>query len=228
MTFPSPRYAFHPLWPQKLGFVTMLGLVAKPLARLIGIGDDFTLMSARKRTTLYREGKSVLDQNVPGHFVEIGVHRGGSAVILAGLIEKQPKRRLHLFDRWGDLPEPSKEDGFRQQEYAKDNIPEKLQELVNNDPLVATKLVLEKELGFQHAQYHQGWYDDTLPEYSDGPIAFASIDCDYYDSVVLSLDFVKRHASPGCRIVLDDYDHWPGAKQANSLRANEFLRKAGE
>ncbi len=223
MELPSPRYAFHPWLPQRLGFVPLLGITAKRLAKLIRIGDDYTLMSARKRTTLYREGQGVLHDGVPGAFVEIGVHRGGSSIILAGLIDADAGRSLHLFDRWGDLPEPSLEDGLKKTEYSRNNIPEKLEALKVDDPLVATKKVLEQNLGFRRAEYHQGWYDDTLPNYNGGPIAFASIDCDYYDSVVLALDFVKRHASPDCRIVLDDYDDWPGAKQAG----DEFVARNG-
>lgn len=218
MLRPSARYAFHPWLPQRLGFRRLLAVTAPDLADLIAMGDAYTLMTARNRTTIYREARAVVAEGIPGDFVEIGVHRGGSAALLAGLLRDQADRDLHLFDRWGDLPEPTVEDGHRQQEYAHANIPHKLAQLAEDNPLIATRELIEGRLGFHRARYWQGWYDETFTSFEGGPIAFASIDCDYYESVKLSLDFVASRASKGCRIVLDDYDDWPGARAA----ADEF------
>lgn len=212
----SPKYAFHPLMPMKLGYLQLLRLVNPRLAALLDVTDPFTLMSARKRTTLYREGLRVLRAGVPGAFVEIGVHRGGSAAVLAHVIKDEHGRALHLFDRWGDLPEPTEQDGYRGEQYAKDAIRDKLVELEVDSPLEAAREVVEEIVGLpaDRVHYHQGWYDSTLAQYDGGPIAFASIDCDYYESVKLALWVVERHASVGTVMVLDDYATWPGTRTA--------------
>lgn len=220
---PAFRYALHPILPQRLGFRTLLAVTEPELTRLLRIGDGYTLMSARNRTTLYREARAVLEAGVPGDFVEIGVHRGGSAAVLAGALAHETGRRLHLYDRWGDLPEPSVEDGIKQTEYARANIAEKLAELEGSAPFHATREIIEQKLGFERAVYWPGWYDETFARYDGAPIAFASVDCDYYNSVAQALRFVRTHAAPGCRIVLDDYGTWPGARQA----ADEFAAEAG-
>jgi hypothetical protein len=213
---PAPALAFHPYFPEKLGYSKLLGLMQPELAHLLAAVKPFALMSRRNLTTLFREAKETLRRNVSGCFVEIGVHRGGSAAVLAHLLLDQPDRHLHLFDRWGDLPEPTEEDGYRADEYRKAAIGEKLAKLVDDPPLEATREVLEEVIQFPTSRlhYHTGWYNETLPDYPGGPIAFASIDCDYYESMKLALAFVDRHASPGATIIADDYTAWPGTKKA--------------
>jgi hypothetical protein len=220
--FPSLRYGLHPVLPTRLGFRRVLGLTNPPLARVLTETDAFTLVPARPRVTLARAAQKVLDESVPGDFVEFGVHHGGTAGVLASML-KGSDRRLHLFDRWGDLPEPTEEDGIQHQRYARANIPEKLKDLVDRPPLASTKELIERQLKFGNVRYYQGWYEDTLPTYEGRPIAFANVDCDYYNSVKLVLDFIRDHASPGCVIYIDDYGEWPGARKAT----DEFCRAHG-
>lgn len=212
----SWSYALHPVLPQKLGFRMLLKATNPELHRLLRDTDRYTLQSGRNRTTLFREGKRILEAGIPGEFVEIGVHTGGSAGVLAHLLRDSPDRNLHLFDRWGDLPEPTIEDGARQLQYAKANIPDKLARLRNEPPLEKARKLLEGRLRFppQRIQYYQGWYRDTLKTFGGTRIAFASIDCDYYESVKLSLEFVQQFVVCGTTLVVDDYGTWPGAKQA--------------
>lgn len=213
---PALLLAGHPYFPERLGYMRLLGLVRPDVARLVRTTKPFTLMSARNLTTLYREGQRVLRAGIEGDFVEIGVHRGGSAGVLASLIKRFDGRHLHLFDRWGDLPEPTERDGNRYEEYRKDRIADKLADLRDNPPLVAAKQLIEELMGFssRRLHYYPGWYSETLAQYAGGPIAFASLDCDYYESVKLALDFIDRHAAPSATVVADDYGSWPGAKMA--------------
>lgn len=225
MLTPNLRYALHPILPRKMGFLKLLSQMQPTLARLIEISNPYTLVSARNRVSLYRLAEQTMLNGIAGDFVEIGVHRGGSAAILAGLLKEcDPKghRTLHLFDRWGDLPDTTVEDGFRAEQYARANIPDKLAKLAADSPLESTREVILERVGFDRVEFHQGWYEDTFPNYNGGPIAFATVDCDYYKSVALTLDFIKEHAAPGCCVVIDDYDPWPGAKKATDEFATRW------
>jgi O-methyltransferase len=211
---PSLKYALHPYLPERLGFRSALRLLNPEAANLLDQTDKNTLLISRSRITLLREGKDVLRREVPGDFVEFGVHKGGSAAVLASVIKDEPERQLHLFDRWGDLPEPTDEDGFRKEQYTKSKIPEKLAALKGS--LDDTKHIVEDVIGFpkERTHYYQGWYDDTLKLYPGRSIAFASIDCDYYESVKAVLAVCDQYASPGAALFVEDYGHWPGAKRA--------------
>jgi hypothetical protein len=225
---PSAALAGHPYMPERLGYQRLLRLLNPKLASLLRTTKPYTLMSGRNRTTLYREGQRVLRAGVPGAFVEIGVHRGGSAGVLAGLIKDLPERELHLFDRWGDLPHPTEEDGIRGEEYRKDRIADKLAWLREDPPLDRTRHLLEEVLDFprDRLHYYPGWYSDTFATYSGAPIAFASLDCDYYESMRDALEFVDRFASPDATIVADDYGGWPGARKAVDDWISATSRKA--
>jgi hypothetical protein len=213
---PAPLLAGHPYFPVRLGYMQLLRIMRPELAKLLRTTQPYTLMSARNLTTLYREGRAVLRKRIAGDFVEIGVHRGGSAGMLAALIQNEADRHLHLFDRWGDLPEPTELDGHRYVEYRKDRLQHKLENLRENPPLEATQDLIEDVLGFpvERLHYYTGWYSETLRTYSGGPIAFASLDCDYYESVKLAMHFLDRNAAPAATVVADDYFGWPGAKAA--------------
>lgn len=211
---PSLRYALHPYLPERLGFRRALSMLNPEAAELLRVTDPHTIVVGRSRITLLRESRRVMKQGVPGDFVEFGVHTGGSAAVLADVIRNDPERQLHLFDRWGDLPDPTDEDGFRKDQYTKSKIPEKLAAL--KGVMDQARHAIEDVASFpkDRVHYYQGWYDDTLKDYPGRPIAFASIDCDYYESVKAVLELCDRYASPGAVFVSDDYGAWPGAKQA--------------
>ena len=215
-----PGIAFHPYLPERLGFSRLVGVLSPELDRVLRMTDRYTLAPRRNRVTLWREARRILDRGVAGDFIEIGVHRGGTAGVLAHVLKGQD-RMLHLFDRWGDLPEPTAKDGFRADEYRRDRIPEKLADLRDRPPLPDAKQLIHTDFGFPESstRYWEGWYSDTFPAYDGDRVAFASVDCDYYESVRDSLAFLTPLLAPGATIVLDDYSTWPGAKAA----ADEWL-----
>ena len=200
---PALRLAGHPYFPERLGFMRVLEFVRPDVARLLRTTKPYTLMSMRNLTTLYREGRRTLRAGIEGDFVEIGVHRGGSAGIFASLI-RQGETGTSIYSTAGAIfrnrPNAT---ANRYEEYRKDRIADKLADLRDNPPLAATKQLIEEVIGFprQRIHYYPGWYSGTLAEYSGGPIAFASLDCDYYESVKLALDLIERHAAPSATVV---------------------------
>jgi O-methyltransferase len=64
---------------------------------------------------------------------------------------------------------------------------------------------------------HPGLFADTLEP--TGPVAFAHIDCDWYEPVLLTLERIHPHLSPGGFVISDDYHDWEGARRA----VDEFM-----
>lgn len=62
-----------------------------------------------------------------------------------------------------------------------------------------------------------GLFQDTL--FLDTDVAFAHIDCDWYDSVRTCLDRIAPRVSPGGIMVFDDYSSYSGCRKA----VDEFL-----
>lgn len=61
-------------------------------------------------------------------------------------------------------------------------------------------------------QLIKGIYQDTLK--IELPVAFAHIDCDWYDSVLICLQQIEPHLVSGGLLVIDDYYTWSGCKKA--------------
>jgi len=71
---------------------------------------------------------------------------------------------------------------------------------------------------------HPGLFENTWSHYNGDSIAFAHIDCDWYEPVKFSLERVGARIPPGGVIVLDDYHDYGGCRAAT----DEFLVKHGE
>ena len=69
--------------------------------------SPFTLVSPDRCHVLYSLGMQSL-QTLDGQFFECGVYRGGTAMLLARLVNRRrrfPEVRLHLFDTFEGMPE---------------------------------------------------------------------------------------------------------------------------
>lgn len=225
----SLRFALHPYFPSRLGFERLLRMTHPELGRIIDATRHFSITPNRGRVTIYREALHVLKRGVEGDLAVIGASYGGSSAPLAMLLKDRPDRRLHLFDRWGDLPDPTPEDGFRAEQYRKDRIPEKLAKLRDQPPLDDCRHVMHDIVGLPESQvhYYQGWFDETLAEdgpYPGAPLAFVLVHCDYHESVRRALAFVDRYIVAGGAAIVNDYSFWPGSKKAT----DEFVATSGE
>jgi hypothetical protein len=65
-------------------------------------------------------------------------------------------------------------------------------------------------------QLRKGYFETTLPEFSDREFCFLHIDCDTYAGHKEVLEALYERIVPGGCIVFDDYNDnaWPGAKKA--------------
>jgi asparagine synthase (glutamine-hydrolysing) len=58
----------------------------------------------------------------------------------------------------------------------------------------------------------KGLFEDTLQV--NEPVAFAHIDSDWHDSVMICLQRIVPHLTVGGRLVIDDYFYWSGCRRA--------------
>jgi O-methyltransferase len=144
-----------------------------------------------------------------GDFVECGVFKGGTALILAQALKASSSHhRVHLFDAWQGMPSLREED-------AGTSIPEKF---FSDSSEKEVKRLL-KHCGLHaYTKIHKGWFTDTLSEVT-GPFSLVHIDCDLYAPVSECLSyFLPRMSSTGV-LVIDDYGepeerNFPGVQKA--------------
>lgn len=155
----------------------------------------------------YRLGKYIHDCNIDGDFVETGVYNGMSAAAIALALRDRSDSKIYLYDSWEGFPETTEEkDGKR----AANELAGKIK-----GDLGETKVKMIKT-GFNpdNIIYRVGWFKDTFNESKPEKIALLHIDCDFYDSVLSSLEtFYDRVTEKGL-IILDDFGAYPGCRKA--------------
>ena len=130
-----------------------------------------------------------------GDIVEVGVYRGGSAVVLHG-VAKARGYTLWLYDTFTGIPyaDPDKGDTHQVGDFS-DTSPD------------------EVGRACPGAVVTVGTFPDTLgPEPSR--VALAHIDCDQYAAIYGALDALAPRMVSGGVIILDDYGHLAGATRA--------------
>ena len=164
--------------------------------------------------------KRVEAANIPGIMVEAGVAMGGSAIVIAKT--KAPQRPLRLYDVFEMLPPPAANDDAKSHEVYQNFLAGKVSAAVDRnyvghakDLLAFTRDNMQRtgvdpealNIGFV-----KGLYEDTL--HVDEPVAFAHIDCDWYDSVKLCIERLADRMSAGGIMLFDDYHSFQGCRKA--------------
>lgn len=154
-----------------------------------------------------------------GDFIEMGVYRGGTALLLAQALREQASpARLHLLDAWQGMPRPSAEDGqpWIGQGYFADASE------------AAVRSALARQGLLDRCAIHAGWFERTLPSIR-GPFALAHVDCDYYAPVLFCLAHVLPRMALHGVVIVDDHGpvHPPdGAGPASFPGVAQAVREA--
>jgi asparagine synthase (glutamine-hydrolysing) len=167
---------------------------------------------------------------VAGDVIEAGVAAGGSAIVLASLA--RPRRRFAGFDVFGMIPPPGELDP--PEAHARHAIiREGHAEGIAGKPYYGYVDDLHGKVVAAFARHGipvdgrdvrlvRGLFGETMPAALPERIAFAHLDCDWYDPVLTVLRAVGPRLSPGGSIVLDDYGDYGGCRKA----VTEFLAEA--
>ena len=136
-----------------------------------------------------------LTRDVPGDMAELGVYKGGSALVLADLM---PQKTLHLFDTFSGLPHneewpynPKGHDLSKGRFYA--------------DVEDVIKLLIGRDTRFHIGRFsdvtNRPW-EHMLP---DKPFSFVHIDCDLYQSAKDAIHWFWPRMNVGGIMFFDDY-----------------------
>ena len=137
--------------------------------------------------------------SVPGDYAEVGVYRGGSARIIC---EAKGEKRLHLFDTFTGLPEPSEKDGgvFRRGQYC---CPRKEVERALRD--------------FDNVVIYEGVFPQTVGgvyPIQNTTFSFVNLDVDLFDATSAALRFFYPRLNSVGILISHDYSVLPGVRTA--------------
>jgi O-methyltransferase len=182
----------------------------------------YTMTSVERMYSLYGSVNYVLSRGLEGDFVECGVWRGGSAMLIAKMLCNRniTNRKIFLYDTFEGMPPPSDMDvTFNGQEA--DGL---LKASVNNKEVSVWCLAdlpdVKKNLsstGFPEANlvFIAGKVEDTLPtNLPTGKIALLRLDTDWYESTKHELNVLFPMLVENGVLIIDDYGHWQGCRKA--------------
>jgi len=181
--------------------------------------DPFTMTSLERRASLLGAVDHVVKHRIAGDIVECGVWRGGSMMLvaLALMARGDTARHLYLFDTFEGMSEPTEHDRALSGESARAQL-----ERTSRDHALWAVASLEDvqaniaSTGYPADKIHfvKGKVEDTIPATIAERIALLRLDTDWYESTKHELTHLYPRLSRNGVLIIDDYGHWQGARQA--------------
>ena len=191
----------------------------------------FTMTSLERLYSLYKSVEYLCASEIPGDLAECGVWRGGSCMMMALALLKQSDttRRILLFDTFDGHPQPDaerdidiwdnraidewqrREASGGRREWGFASIAETHANLISTG-YPSDRLVFVK-----------GMVESTVQEVRTERLALLRLDTDWYHSARAALHYLYPKLVPGGVLIIDDYGHYKGQRQA----VDEYFREIG-
>jgi len=158
-----------------------------------------TLLSDDRLQVLHQFAVAV--RHLPGEVSEVGVHRGGSVLLLAEVFASTSKA-LHLFDTFTGIPAQTEEIDLH---------------CAGDFADISLAAVRQLLAGYERLYFHPGVFPATLtPELETTSFCFVHVDVDIRRSVADSCAFFFPRLVPGGMLLFDDYGFpsCPGVRRA--------------
>jgi Macrocin-O-methyltransferase (TylF) len=184
------------------------------------VASRLTYLEPEALMLLRATAAAIERRNIPGVFIECGCALGGSAIVIASA--KRIERKFLIYDVFGTIPAPSTNDGA--DVHTRYNLIRSGQARgIGGDTYYGYRSDLIDEVARNFAEqgypieYNnialvKGLYQSSL--HVSEQVAFAHIDCDWYESVLICLTEIVPHLSAGGALVIDDYNFWSGCRRA--------------
>lgn len=172
-----------------------------------------TMVGVRRLENVRELAQRVIDEKVPGDFVETGVWRGGCCILLRGILAANAinDRRVYVADSFAGLPAP-KPHAFPQDVGLNLHLhPELAVSLEQVKDNFARYGLLDEQVVFV-----KGLFQETLFSLDAGPFALIRLDGDLYESTYVALEALYPKVSPGGFVIIDDYGAVPSCRAAVS------------
>lgn len=190
----------------------------------------YTMTSPERLFALIESVRYVSRCAIPGDIVECGVWRGGSmmAAALALLERGDASRTLHLLDTYEGMTAPTSRDVSVDGHDARELLEARRKS--EDDPVWAyaaldavKKAMLSTGYDPARIRFVAGRVEQTLPAAAPERIALLRLDTDWYESTRHELVHLYPRLVRGGVLIIDDYGHWKGARQA----VDEYIAQTG-
>lgn len=170
-----------------------------------------TMLGMRRLQHLRACVETILHEGIPGDFIETGVWKGGSCIMMRGILKAwgDTVRTVWVADSFQGLPKPDAavhplDEGDSLHSFRDLAIPlEQVQDNFRNYGLLDHQV-----------RFLPGWFCDTLPRAPVESLALLRLDGDMYESTIDALDALYGKLQPGGFCIVDDYGCIPACRAA--------------
>ena len=182
----------------------------------------YTMTTIERMYAIFKAVQYITENNIEGDFVECGVWRGGSSMMIAKALIHfgVSDRKIYLYDTYEGMSAPTSKDvtheGNSAQTLLEEEISNKknasiwaiagLEDVKKNLHLTAYP---EKQLIFV-----KGKVEDTIPKTIPAKISLLRLDTDWYESTRHELIHLYPVLVNKGVLIIDDYGHWRGSREA--------------
>ena len=172
-----------------------------------------TMIGVRRLENVQKLAQRVIDEGIPGDFIETGVWRGGCCIFMRGVLAANAinDRKVYAVDSYEGLPAPKPhlfphDAGLNLHLYTE--LAVSLEQVKENFSRYG---LLDEQVVFV-----RGLFQDTLPALNAGPFALMRLDGDLYESTFVALEALYPKLSAGGFVIIDDYGVLPSCQTAVS------------
>ncbi len=175
--------------------------------------------------SLYQSVNYIFKNNILGDFVECGVFKGGSAMMIAYAMQQfayegRNTKKLWLYDTYEGMANATIHDENILNQKADLELKKLTKRENQNDiwaysPLNYVVNNIEKTgIQSQNVKYVKGLVEKTLLKNLPDKICLLRLDTDFYESTKIELETLYPLLEVGGILIIDDYGHWKGCKKA--------------
>lgn len=158
----------------------------------------------------------VIDKNIPGDFVECGVWRGGTGILIKDMLNRMHilDRHVYLLDSFEGMENLDQSSSISDVHHPTDKICSDILNFVDQyfGLMLIQTSVGEVESNLKHfnclddrVHLIKGWFSDEFPFHKIDQISVLRMDCDYYYPTMICLKHLYPKISVGGVIILDEY-----------------------
>lgn len=181
----------------------------------------FTMTTPERVYGLIQAVRYIEKRRIEGAIVECGVWRGGSMMAAALALQELgvTNRELYLFDTYDGMPAPSEADVDLEGVSAESFYQSHKKTSGNSDWCAASidevsRNVATTDYPSNRLHLVKGKVEDTIPASAPERIALLRLDTDWYESTIHTLRHLYPRLSTGGVLIIDDYGHWKGSREA--------------
>lgn len=179
----------------------------------------YTMTSPERIAAAIHATRYVVENGIRGDIVECGVWRGGSMMAIASTLRRLniADRKLYLYDTFEGMPEATEKD------VELDGTPAEAARAKSATNGAGWCYADETDVmtnvgstGYPQENIHliKGKVEETIPAVMPENISLLRLDTDWYESTKHELAHLYPRLAQHGVMIIDDYGHWQGARQA--------------